>query len=102
MRVCPVGPNETRMEYDVFRRKKVPEPDFREFMKFYEAVEQEDYDLCVATQRALNVGVYSKGILHPAREVGVLCAFCVFRSASLEQLSHRRPDALTQITSNAY
>lgn len=29
--------------------------------QFYEQVEKEDYDLCVATQRNLNTGVYSHG-----------------------------------------
>lgn len=36
-----------------------------------EQVEQEDYDLCEATQRGLEAGVYSRGILHPRNENGV-------------------------------
>jgi hypothetical protein len=32
-------------------------------------VEEEDYLLCVATQRNLNTGIYSRGVLHPDKEV---------------------------------
>ncbi|KAH8109535.1 ISP domain-containing protein [Phellopilus nigrolimitatus] len=62
MRTVPISATKTRMEYDVYRRKTVPYEELREFMKFYEQVEQEDYDLCVATQRGLNAGVYSQGM----------------------------------------
>lgn len=33
----------------------------RNYPQFYEKVEQEDYDLCVATQKGLNAGIYSQG-----------------------------------------
>lgn len=36
-----------------------------------EQVEQEDFDLCEATQKGLEAGVYSKGILNPHHENGV-------------------------------
>ncbi|KAL5526168.1 hypothetical protein ACEPAG_7506 [Sanghuangporus baumii] len=71
MRTIPISATKTRMEYDVYRRKTVPYEELREFMKFYEQVEKEDYDLCVATQRGLNAGIYSHGFLHPDRENGV-------------------------------
>lgn len=58
-------------EYDVFRHKSMGMAELREFMKFYEQVEVEDFDLCEATQRGLEAGVYSKGILHPDNENGV-------------------------------
>jgi hypothetical protein len=73
MRTVPIDATTTRMEYDVFKRKSMSMDDLRKFMVFYEAVEQEDFDLCSATQISLNAGVYSKGILHPERENGVLC-----------------------------
>jgi len=60
------------MEYDIYRRKSFPEEDFCDFMKFYEQVEQEDFDLCVATQKGLNAGIYSSGVLHPRTENGVI------------------------------
>ncbi|TDL15448.1 ISP domain-containing protein [Rickenella mellea] len=62
MRTVPISATQTRMEYDVFKRKSVQDHDLRDYMKFYEQVEQEDFDLCTATQRGLNSGVYSKGI----------------------------------------
>lgn len=31
--------------YDVFKRKDIPTDEFREWFKFYEQVEKEDYDL---------------------------------------------------------
>ncbi|KAI5116936.1 hypothetical protein M0805_001494 [Coniferiporia weirii] len=71
MRTVPISATKTRMEYDVYRHKSVPYEELREFMKFYEQVEQEDYDLCVLTQKGLNAGVYSQGMLHPDRENGV-------------------------------
>ncbi|EJD06367.1 ISP domain-containing protein [Fomitiporia mediterranea MF3/22] len=61
MRTVPISATKTRMEYDVYRRKNVSYEELREFMKFYEQVEKEDYDLCVATQRGLNAGIYSHG-----------------------------------------
>ncbi|KAF8320727.1 Rieske [2Fe-2S] domain protein [Clavulina sp. PMI_390] len=72
MRTVPVSATETRMEYDVFKRKGEPMEKFRKYMEFYEQVEIEDYDLCVATQRNLNSGIYSRGFLHPDKEIGVL------------------------------
>ncbi|CCO35484.1 hypothetical protein BN14_09602 [Rhizoctonia solani AG-1 IB] len=44
----------------------------KDYMEFYEQVEEEDYLLCVATQRNLNTGIYSRGVLHPTNENGVL------------------------------
>lgn len=72
MRTVPVSATETRMEYDVFRRKSVSMVDLRKYMEFYEQVEDEDFNLCVATQRNLNSGIYSRGFLHPTKEIGVL------------------------------
>lgn len=58
--------------------------------QFYEQVEQEDFDLCVSTQKGLNAGIYSSGVcalisfsvqriiflnisvVHPRRENGVI------------------------------
>lgn len=72
MRCVPVSAKETRMEYDVYKNKSMSMEKLREFMKFYEQVEQEDFDLCEATQRGLQAGIYSKGNLHPRNENGVL------------------------------
>ncbi|KAG8778201.1 hypothetical protein FRC12_025113 [Ceratobasidium sp. 428] len=72
MRVIPLSATQTRMEYDVFKRKTVSTEQLKEYMQFYEQVEEEDYFLCVATQRNLNTGIYSRGVLHPSNENGVL------------------------------
>lgn len=42
---CPISPTKTRMNYDVFKRKGIPTDEFRDWFKFYEQVEKEDYDL---------------------------------------------------------
>ncbi|KAG8740233.1 hypothetical protein FRC10_004573 [Ceratobasidium sp. 414] len=68
MRVIPLSATQTRMEYDVFRHKSVSMEQLREYMQFYEQVEEEDYLLCVATQRNLNTGIYGRGVLHPDKE----------------------------------
>jgi len=72
MRCVPVSAHETRLEYDVYKHNSVGMEELKDFMKFYEQVEQEDYDLCEATQRGLEAGIYSKGTLHPNKENGVL------------------------------
>ncbi|KAH7325227.1 hypothetical protein B0J17DRAFT_723245 [Rhizoctonia solani] len=72
MRVIPLSATQTKMEYDVFKRKSVSMEELKEYMEFYEQVEEEDYLLCVATQRGLNTGIYSRGVLHPNNENGVL------------------------------
>ncbi|KAF8675690.1 hypothetical protein RHS04_06619 [Rhizoctonia solani] len=72
MRVVPLSATQTKMEYDVFKRKTVSMERLKEYMEFYEQVEEEDYLLCVATQRNLNTGIYSRGVLHPSNENGVL------------------------------
>ncbi|ELU37058.1 hypothetical protein AG1IA_08913 [Rhizoctonia solani AG-1 IA] len=69
MRVVPLSATQTKMEYDVFKRKTVSMERLKEYMEFYEQVEEEDYLLCVATQRNLNTGIYSRGVLHPSNEV---------------------------------
>lgn len=40
-------------------------------------VEEEDYDLCVATQRNLNAGIYNRGVLNPNTEVCSLASFFI-------------------------
>ncbi|THH05920.1 hypothetical protein EW145_g4448 [Phellinidium pouzarii] len=72
MRTVPISATKTRMEYDVYRRKTITYEELREFMKFYEQVEKEDYNLCTATQKGLNAGIYSQGPLHPDKENGVI------------------------------
>ncbi|KAL5526169.1 hypothetical protein ACEPAG_7507 [Sanghuangporus baumii] len=72
MRTCPLSATKTRMEFDVFRRKGVPQEVLDENRKFFTQVQQEDFDLCEKTQRGLSSGIYNKGILHPREENGVL------------------------------
>lgn len=48
--------------------------------QFYEQVEQEDFDLCVSTQKGLNAGIYSSGVC-------ALISFSVQRIIFFEHLS---------------
>ncbi|KZT36529.1 ISP domain-containing protein [Sistotremastrum suecicum HHB10207 ss-3] len=84
MRCVPVGAHKTRLEYDVYGRKDVPEERIREAYKFFEQVEREDWDLCQKTQKNLNVGIYDRGFLHPQRENGVLYYQSLIRDMVME------------------
>ncbi|KZS96683.1 Rieske [2Fe-2S] domain protein, partial [Sistotremastrum niveocremeum HHB9708] len=72
IRCVPVGAHKTRLEFDIYGHKDVPEADIREAYKLFEQVQREDWDLCTKTQKNLNVGIYDRGFLHPQRESGVL------------------------------
>ncbi|KAL4898631.1 hypothetical protein BDV59DRAFT_206918 [Aspergillus ambiguus] len=69
-RVCPTeDPNITRMEFDYYHLESGEK--FEEYYKFVRQVAMEDYELCEKAQDNLTKGVYSEGILNPAKENGV-------------------------------
>lgn len=72
IRVLPLGPNETILQYDVYTKKGLDKAEGKEFVDFLQLVELEDFNLCVLTQRNLNQGIYNSGFLHPLKEKGVL------------------------------
>lgn len=72
IRVLPISPSHTILQYDIFTKKGLPEAEKKEFVEFLQQVEIEDYDLCVKTQQNLNQGIYSTGYLHPEKERGVV------------------------------
>ncbi|KAK7223097.1 hypothetical protein V2G26_011100 [Clonostachys chloroleuca] len=72
MRVVPVSPNETLMQYEVWRHKDATDEEFEEVDKFFKQVESEDKALCNAAQKNLNSGTYITGDLHSFNEKGVL------------------------------
>lgn len=72
IRVLPIGPSETVLQYDIFTKKGLAPSESKEFIDFLQLVELEDFNLCVLTQRNLNMGVYESGFLHPTKERGVL------------------------------
>jgi hypothetical protein len=81
MKVIPLEKNRTRLEYEIYARKGLDESTIQEFITFMKQVEKEvppskkltqDYDLCIACQKNLNVGVYFAGALQPDRENGTL------------------------------
>lgn len=72
IRVLPLGPNDTVLQYDVYTKKGLPASEAKEFIDFLQLVELEDFNLCVLTQRNLNQGIYNSGFLHPLKEKGVL------------------------------
>lgn len=72
IRVLPISPSHTILQYDIFTKKGLPEAEKKEFVDFLQQVEIEDFDLCVKTQKNLNQGLYSTGFLHPQKERGVV------------------------------
>ncbi|TFK54568.1 ISP domain-containing protein [Heliocybe sulcata] len=84
LRVVPVSATKTVLEYDIYQKKGVDEQEILEFIDFLKQVEQEDFDLCQATQRNLRAGVYTTGVLHPEKENGVLYYQNLVRERVLE------------------
>ncbi|KAH3681003.1 hypothetical protein WICPIJ_008011 [Wickerhamomyces pijperi] len=72
IRVLPISPSHTILQYDIFTKKGLPKEEKDEFVEFLQQVELEDFDLCVKTQENLNNGIYNTGYLHPTKESGVL------------------------------
>lgn len=72
IRVLPMGPSDTILQYDVYTKKGLPPAEAKEFIDFLQLVELEDFNLCVLTQKNLNQGIYDSGYLHPLKEKGVL------------------------------
>ncbi|KAG7844548.1 hypothetical protein KL941_003924 [Ogataea angusta] len=72
IRVLPIAPSRTILQYDIYTKKGLAEDKKKEFVDFLQQVEIEDFNLCVQTQKNLNQGIYSTGYLHPLKERGVL------------------------------
>ncbi|KAF5098053.1 hypothetical protein DV451_003565 [Geotrichum candidum] len=72
IRVVPITPTRTILQYDIYKKKGIEQAEIDDFVEFLQQVEIEDFDLCEATQKNLNTGVYSTGFLHPEKERGVL------------------------------
>lgn len=72
IRVLPLSPTHTILQYDIYTKKGLSERKKKEFVDFLQLVEMEDFNLCQLTQKNLNQGVYSAGYLHPQKERGVL------------------------------
>lgn len=72
IRVLPITAKRTILQYDIYTKKGATADAKKEFVDFLQQVELEDFNLCEATQKNLNNGVYSTGYLHPTKEKGVL------------------------------
>lgn len=72
IRVLPIAPSHTILQYDIYTKKGLDEETKKEFVDFLQLVELEDFNLCELTQKNLNQGVYTSGYLHPLKERGVL------------------------------
>lgn len=72
IRVLPISAKRTILQYDIYAKKGATEEQKKEFVDFLQQVELEDYNLCEATQKNLNNGIYNTGFLHPLKERGVL------------------------------
>ncbi|KZO92660.1 ISP domain-containing protein [Calocera viscosa TUFC12733] len=90
MRVVPISATQTRMEYDVFKRKSISLERLRAYMQFYEKVEDEDFHLVTATQKSLNTGIYRRGSLHPTKENGVIYYQGLVRTAVEDHLAEEQ------------
>jgi Ring hydroxylating alpha subunit (catalytic domain) len=86
-RVCPTAdPNVARMEFDYYHLEDGEA--FEEYFKFVRQVAMEDFELCEKAHGNLMRGVYSSGILNPAKETGVAREFR--RSCGLEKANNSR------------
>ncbi|KAI9021841.1 putative phenylpropionate dioxygenase [Hyaloraphidium curvatum] len=72
IRVNPLTAKRTRLEYEIYANKNASKAEVDSFVEFFKKLEQEDFDLCEATQKNLEKGIYSKGVLHPVKETGVV------------------------------
>lgn len=72
IRVLPITATHTILQYDIYTKKGLPDAEKKEFVDFLQLVELEDFNLCQATQKNLNQGIYGSGFLHPKKERGVL------------------------------
>lgn len=78
IKVVPLDCQTTLLEREIFVRRTpnataaVPtQPEVDTFMDFMKQVGEEDYELCELTQKNLEKGIYSRGMLHPVQEIGV-------------------------------
>lgn len=68
MRCIPISATETKMEYDVFRGNHSSDDDFNWINDMFKQVLKEDKQLCEATYKNLQGGVFTNGELHPRAE----------------------------------
>jgi hypothetical protein len=73
MRVTPLSASRTQTSWEVFGRKGIPMGKLKEINQFYLQIQSEDIELCKLVQTNLNLGApYSRGVLQPDRESGVI------------------------------
>lgn len=85
-RMIPMAVDRTILQYDVYRRIDGDRDEIDEFTRFMWQLNQEDFALCEQTQRNLEVGIYSTGVLHPEKERGVLYYQNLIKNLVLEHL----------------
>ncbi|KAJ5612257.1 hypothetical protein N7510_005451 [Penicillium lagena] len=71
-RWAPTSQNQCAMKYEVYRHKNASDDDFELISGMYKRIMSEDKELCIATQKNLNIGVFVNGELHPRLEKGPL------------------------------
>jgi hypothetical protein len=83
-----MGPTNTLILYEVYRKKSSSDEDFHTIDSIYKRIMTEDKYLCNLTQKNLNSGVFVNGELHPTMEKGPL----YFQQAVREivQAHHKR------------
>lgn len=89
-----MGPTNTLILYEVYRKKSSSDEDFHTIDSIYKRIMTEDKYLCNLTQKNLNSGVFVNGELHPTMEKGPL----YFQQAVREvvQAHHKREQLAKQ------
>ncbi|EJU00742.1 ISP domain-containing protein [Dacryopinax primogenitus] len=68
----PIDARTCRVSMEYWVDKSLSEQEKEDFVKSFYQVFKEDCDLCEKVQKNVDAGVYSKGVLHPTHESGVL------------------------------
>lgn len=89
-RIVPVGPSETRIEYQYLFLSGVSDQEKEETIKSSVLLTAEDKQICESVYQNLVSGVYSSGYLSPRHESGILA----FQRWVLESLKPKGADAL--------
>jgi hypothetical protein len=100
----PISSNRTRFTNDFYLDSSLSEAEKEEFFTESRKVDMEDWELCLATQKNVDTGVYGAGMLHPIRESEVLhyqhlTKKLVMEHAAMEAQLNRAVDPLVEVHS---
>lgn len=78
------------MEYEVYRHRDASDSDFEFIDGMFKRILAEDRELCNATQKGLDAGVYVNGQLHPTYEEGPLYFQSLVRKSVMEHRAEEK------------